>query len=142
MSACLKRYRVRRQALDQQDVGVAEFLQRGLQWRILHAGNGAQKAKGKSAAYHRANVRHVARRTEPVETRHQRLLQRRRNRVHTALLATLQQKPRHFLDEQRHAASAGGDVLHDIAGSAWRAESSATMSRTWARSRGASEMVP
>jgi hypothetical protein len=44
------------------------------------------------------------------------LLQRRRDGLDAAaMLAALQQKPRHFLDEQRHAAGAGGDVLHDVA---------------------------
>jgi hypothetical protein len=43
------------------------------------------------------------------------LLQRRRNRLDAATsLAALQQKPRHFLDEQRHAASPRGDVLHHV----------------------------
>ena len=71
---------------------------------------------GEAAADHRADLRHLARRAEPVEPRHQRLLQRRRNRLDAAaLLAALQQQPRHFLDEQRHAAGAGGDILHHVA---------------------------
>ena len=68
-----------------------------------------------AAPDHRADLRHLARRAEPVEPRHQRLLQRRRDRLDAALLAALQQKPRHFLDEQRHAAGARGDVLDHVA---------------------------
>ena len=42
-------------------------------------------------------------------------MQRRRNCLDAAaLLAALQQKPRYFLDEQRHAAGARGDVLDDV----------------------------
>jgi hypothetical protein len=32
-----------------------------------------------------------------------------------ALLAAIEQEPRHFLDEQRYAAGARGDVLHHVA---------------------------
>ena len=71
---------------------------------------------GEAAADHRADLRHLARRAEPVEPRHQRLLQRRRDGLDAALLAALQQKPRHLLDEQRHAAGARGDVVHHLRG--------------------------
>ena len=77
------------QALDQQNVGFGEPLQRGFQWRIIHADERAQKAVGKAASDHRADLRHLARRPEPVEPRHERLLQRRRDRLDTTLFAVL-----------------------------------------------------
>ena len=100
-----------RQALDQHDVGVGELFQRRLQRRIVHPGDRAQQAVGEAAADHRADLRYLARRAEAVEPRRQRLLQRRRDGVDAALLAALQEEPRHFLDEQRNAAGAGGDIV-------------------------------
>ena len=81
---------LRRCALYQQDVGLGEFLQRRLQRRVFHAGHIPQQLIRKAAADDRADLRHFARRPEPVEPRHQRLLKRRRNRLHAALFATLQ----------------------------------------------------
>jgi hypothetical protein len=43
------------------------------------------------------------------------LLQRRRDGLSAALLAAFQEEPRHFLDKQRHAASARGNVIDDVA---------------------------
>ena len=63
-------------------------------------------AVGKAASDRSADLRHLARRAEPVKSRRQGLLECRRDRLDAALLATLQQEPRHFLDEQRHAARA------------------------------------
>ena len=75
----------------------------------------AKEPIGEAASDHRADLRHLARGAEPVEPRRQRLLQRRRDRLDAALLAALQQEPRHLLDEQRHAAGARGDIIHDLA---------------------------
>ena len=102
---------VRRQALHQQDVGLGKPFQRCLQRRILHPGHGAQKRIREVASDHGADLRHLARWAEPVEPRRQRLLQCRRDRLDAALLAALQQEPRHFLDEQRHAAGALGHAI-------------------------------
>ena len=79
----------RRQSLDQQDVSLCEPLKSCLQWRVLHPGNGANERVGEISSNHRADLRHVARRAEPVKARHQRLLQRRRNRPDAALRAPL-----------------------------------------------------
>jgi hypothetical protein len=88
--------------------------QRRLQRCIIHQpSHVAQEAIREAAANHRADLRHLARRAEPVEPRHQRLLKGRRDGVDAALLAAaLQEESRHFLDEQRHAAGAHGDILH------------------------------
>jgi hypothetical protein len=41
-------------------------------------------------------------------------LQRRRDRLGAALFTAFQEKPRHLLNEQRHAARARGNVIkHD-----------------------------
>ena len=73
-----------RQALDQHNVGFGEFLQRRLQGCVLHPGHIADQAIGEAAADHRADLRHLARRTEAVEPRHQGLLQRWRNGLDAA----------------------------------------------------------
>ena len=129
-----------RQALH--NVGFGELLQRSLQGCILDSRHVANERVGEPAADHRADLRYLARRAKPVQPRHQRLLQHRRNRLDAAAsLAALQQKPRHFLDEQRHAASPRGDVLHHVVRQRVAGGSSATISCTWPRSSGASEMV-
>ena len=79
----------RRQALDQQYVGLGKPFQSGLQRRVLHPCHRAQKPVGEAASDHRADLRHLARGAEPVEPRRQRLLQRRRDRLDAALLAAL-----------------------------------------------------
>ena len=65
---------LRRQALDQHDVGFGEPFQCGAQGGVIHAGNVAQQRIGKAAADHGGNLRHLARGAEAVETRHQGLL--------------------------------------------------------------------
>ena len=93
-------------------------------------GDVAQQRVGKIASKHRADLRDLARRPEPVEPRGERLLQGRRDRLHAALLAALEQQARHLLDEQRHAAGALADPSITSCGSAWRAAISATMRAT------------
>ena len=132
-----------RQALDQHNVGFGEFLQRHLQGCVLHPGHIADQAIGEAAADHRADLRHLACRTEAVEPRHQGLLQRWRNGLDAAAsLAAIQEEPRHLLDEQRYAAGARGDVFHHVARQRVAGGKLGHMSRTCARSSGASEMVP
>ena len=131
-----------RQALHQQNVGLGEPFQRRLQRRLLHARHRAQQRIGEAAPDHRADLRHLARRAEPVEPRHQRLLQRRRDRLDAALLTALQKQPRHLLDEQRHAAGARGDVVDHLLRQRVAGGDLATISRTCWRSSGASEIVP
>jgi hypothetical protein len=57
---------------------------------------------------------HLARWAEPVEPRHQRLLQRWWDSLNAALLAALQWQPRHFLDEQRHTPSPLRDAINNL----------------------------
>jgi hypothetical protein len=60
----------------------------------------------KLAPQHRADLRDLPRRPEPVEARGERLLQGRRDCLRAALGAALEQEARDLLDEQRHAAGA------------------------------------
>jgi hypothetical protein len=53
--------------LHQKDVGVGEPLQRRLQRRILHAGDVAQQSVREVASNHGTDLRHLARRPEPIK---------------------------------------------------------------------------
>src|ERR1700721_193207 len=48
-----------RQALNQQDVGFREPLQRHLQWPVLRAGHRAQQGIGETASNYRSDLRHL-----------------------------------------------------------------------------------
>ena len=91
--------RVRRDAFDEQELRVGEPVERGAQRRLLQPRHRLQQRVREVAAEHRADLRDLARGTEPVETGGERLLQRRRDRLHSSRLAALEQQPRHFLDE-------------------------------------------
>ena len=106
---------LRRRALHKQKVGVGQPLQRGLQSRLVVFGDVAQKPVCEITSEHRADLRDLARGAQPVEARGERLLERRRDRLHAALIAALEQEPRHLLDEQRHAAGARVDALDQFA---------------------------
>ena len=58
-----------RRALDKQEVGFGEPLQRRLQRRLVELDNVAQQRVGKIASKHRTDLRDVARRAEPIEAR-------------------------------------------------------------------------
>ena len=106
--------RVRRDAFDEQQLGVREPVERGAQRRLVQPRHRLQQRMREAAPEHRADLRDLARGAEPVETGGERLLQRRRDRLHAALFAALEQQPRHFLDEQRHAAAAFGDARDHV----------------------------
>ncbi len=104
--ACL-----RRRALDEQEVGVGKPVQRCLQLGLVEFGNVTQQPVCEIAPKDRTDLRDLARRAEPVETRSERLLQGWRDGLNAALLASLQKQPRHLLDEQRDAA---GPLAHPL----------------------------
>jgi hypothetical protein len=60
-----------------------------LKRRIRNAGDGANERVGEIAPDHGANLRHLARRSKPVEPRRQRLLQCWRDCLDAALFAAL-----------------------------------------------------
>ena len=82
---------LRRRALDKQEVGVGKPIQRRLQRWLVAFCDVAQQRIGEIASEHRADLRHLARRPEPVEARGKRLLQGRRDGLNAALLAALKQ---------------------------------------------------
>jgi hypothetical protein len=60
---------VRRNALDEQNIGFRELLQRGLQRCVSHPGEGAEKAIREATSNHRADLRHLSGRAKSVEPR-------------------------------------------------------------------------
>ena len=111
-----------------------------MQRRLINLGDVAQQRIGEIASKHRADLRDLARRAQPIEARGKRLLQGRRDGLNTALLAAFNKQARHLLDEQRHAAGALADPFDHLLDSACRAAISPTMRATPARSSGASEI--
>ena len=75
-------------------------------------------------------------RTNPIKPGHERLLQRRRNDLDTAL-SPLQQEPSDLLDEQRHATGARRDIIDDIARQCVTSGKFSHHFGSWARSSGA-----
>ena len=75
-----------------------------------------EQREGEIAPQHRAELRDLPRRPEPVEARGERLLQGRRDRLRAAFDAALQQEAGDLLDEQRHAAGAFAHALHHLLG--------------------------
>ena len=106
----------RRRALDKQEVGFGEPLQRRLQRRLVQFGDVTQQRVGEVASKNSPDLRHLARRAKPIEARGERLLQGRRDRLNAALLTALEKQARHLLDEQRHAAGALADPLDHFLG--------------------------
>jgi hypothetical protein len=94
---------LRRRALDKQEVGLGETLQRRPQSRLVELGDVSQQRVGEIASQHRADLRDIASRAEAVQTGGERLLQGRRDGLN-ALIPALEKQAGHFLDEQRHAA--------------------------------------
>ena len=106
--------RLRSIALDEQNVGLGEPLQRRLQRAFVEASHGLEQRIRESAAQHCADLRGLTRGAEPIEPRGERLLQGRRDRLRAALLAALQQEARNLLDEQRDAAGALAHPFDDV----------------------------
>ena len=106
--------RLRSIALDEQNVGLGEPLQRRLQRAFVEAGHGSEQRIRESAPQHCADLRSLARGPEPIEPCGERLLQGRRNRLGAALFAALQQEARHLLDEERDAAGALAHPFDDV----------------------------
>jgi hypothetical protein len=106
--------RLRSIALDEQNVGLGQPLQRRLQRALLEAGHGLEQRVREAAPQHCADLRGLARGAEPIEPRRERLLQGRRDRLRAALFAALQQEAGNLLDEQRDAAGALAHPFDDV----------------------------
>ena len=105
---------LRAMAVDEQNVGLGQPLERRLQHARVEASDGLEQRIRETAAQHRADLRGLARGAEPVEPRRERLLQGRRDRLGAALFPALQQEARNLLDEQRDAAGALADPFDDV----------------------------
>ena len=106
--------RLRRDAVNEQDVGFRETLERGLQRRLFDFRDVAQEQIGEVTSKHRADLRRLTRGPEPVEARGERVLQGQRDRLCAALFSALEKEPGHLLDEQGHAAGALAHPLDHV----------------------------
>ena len=79
---------LRWRALDKQEVSFGKPIQRRLQRALVEASHGSEQRIRETAAQHRADLRGLARRAEPIEPCRERLLQGRRDRLRAALFAT------------------------------------------------------
>ena len=61
---------VRRQSLDEHNIGLRELFQRGPQRRVLHPGECAEKATGEATSNYRADLRYFSGWTKSVEPCH------------------------------------------------------------------------
>ena len=61
---------VRREALDEQNIGFRELFQRSAQRCVLHPGERPEKAIGEASSNHRTDLRYLSGRTKSVEPRH------------------------------------------------------------------------
>ena len=85
-----------------------------MQRRLIDLGDVAQQRIDEIASKNRADLRHLARRPQPIEARGKRLLQGRRDGLNSAVLAAFNKQARHLLNEQRHAAGALADPLDNL----------------------------
>jgi len=107
-------YRMSVGALDDEEVSAGEPVKRGLEGGVADLADSAEQRGGEIPPEHRADLRDLSRFAQPVEPRRERLLKRRRDCVQAAGLASLEQEPRHFLDEQRHSAAPLAHALHHL----------------------------
>ena len=98
-------------ALRDEEVRAGEPIERGLKGNVLDPAYSAQQRTGEISPQHCADLRHFARFAKPVEPRRERMLKRGRDRLQATGLATLEQKARDLLDEQRHPA---GALVHTL----------------------------
>ena len=104
--------------LDQQ-AGGRELVEQDAQLERAAVGDGREQGMGEAAADHRANLRHLAGRAQPVEPAGQRGLQRGRDLMRPVLRQSLRRHRRtgfdnglgQLLDEQRHAVGPLEDLL-------------------------------
>ncbi len=120
---------MRSNAAAKQEPGIAELIQRGLQFPLGTLRHRLDQLIGKLAAEHRADLRDLlGDRPEPVEPRHQRGMQGRRHRQRgkrcrsqhrsnpVALRGAFQHRLGQLLDKERHPVGALDDLGDDIRG--------------------------
>ena len=119
---------VRRIAAPEHEARLGQLVERALQLVLGQPGDRFEQLVGELAADHRRDLRYVLDRDQPVEARHQRILQGRRDRqpVEPAgqdpAIAPIGQEIRiqhrlgQLLDEQRHALGLGHDLVGERCG--------------------------
>ena len=117
--------RVRRRAPPEQQARLNETVERRSQLRLRLSRHRSQQGVGELPADRRPDLRNLFGRAEPVEPRHQRRMQGRRDRQRRrrdrrsgygrcAVALRLQHRLGHLLHEQRDAVAALDDVLPDV----------------------------
>ncbi len=110
---------------------VGESAQGALQVRFGDRMDRVKQFVGKFAADYGADLDDFLGRPQPIQPRHQRVMQGRRNLAPRKLcVAALEHRPRQLLDEQRHAAGALDHRRDGLLRSAVRAATCATIVRT------------
>ena len=106
--------RPRRRVLDEQDVGLGEPLQGGLEAGVGDLRYAAQPCVREIVSENSADLGHLPRRPKPVEAGGEGLLQCRRDRVRPDVNAALQNEARDLLHEQGYAAGALAHRSHHV----------------------------
>src|SRR5208282_4707785 len=111
--------RARRTPALEDQLGINKLPQRPTQLALRTRGYGSQQLVGEFSADYRGCLRHLFRAREPVEPRHQRVLQTRGNgeRITSGFFAqqsALEQALGQFLDEQRNAVGTLDDAVEDF----------------------------
>ena len=107
-----------------------------LEGGVLDLADSAEQRIGEISPKDGADLRDFARFAKPVETRRERLLKRRRDRLQAAGLAALEEKARDFLDEQRHPTGALAHALDHLSAQRMASAELPTISATSARPKG------
>ncbi len=120
--------RLRKHTAHVQHLGLDQSRELGAERRLVDRGDGVDQLVGERPPDRRAELQHVLRRREPVEARHQRLLEGRGNGAEDEgpgeLVAPvpldedarLEHHLGQLLDVQRHAVDLLADVAHDLLG--------------------------
>ena len=101
--------RLRRLAALEDDLRVDQAREPLAEARVVHPGDGGQQRVAELPPEHRRPLRHLLRRREPIEPRHQRVGEGRRDRLHAARRAGLRHRLGQLLDVERHAVGAGDE---------------------------------
>ena len=122
--------RVRRRAAAKDQFGLDQLTHRFGELALRESSERGDGAMVEAAADDRRGLRHLLHRLQPIEPRHQRVVQRRRDRqraqraVQVIRVRALAQHARfddrlgHLLDEQRHAVGLRGDLVEQRLGQA------------------------
>ena len=98
---------LRRDPTHIEELRIRQAAQRALEIRLANRGDRVEQCVGKIAANHGADLRNLLGRPQPVQPRHQRIVQGRRDLAPCEpRTAALEHRARQLLDEERHSSSA------------------------------------